>query len=135
MHASRFDTLAPRSLTAAGSRRRALAGLLTGTVALMSGRSSGEAGKKKRKKKRCPAPTVCPPPDTCPSHTCCKCAATSPTPGCHIGGHAANLDEASVVCGQVCGGANHVGGMGIADPGFAVVCLLDGTCQVARCPI
>jgi hypothetical protein len=140
MHASRFDTLASRSPTAAGSRRRALSGLLTGTLALMSGRSSGEAGTKKRKKKRsptCPEPTDCPTPNTCPNRTCCRCSAASPAgAGCRLARGATTADLPFQVCAEVCGGEGYVTEeVGRPPPGYSVACSFEGPCVLPACPL
>jgi len=66
MNGSAFDTLS-RTLSVAGSRRRAVAAALSGSLAALGG---GETSAKKK----CPICDICPPPpDTCPQRICCEC--------------------------------------------------------------
>src|SRR4051794_2269496 len=109
-------------------RRRALAGLVAGTVALVGGGSRSEA----RKKKTC---------KTCPARTCCDCTASSPAgAGCHYGAPATTQAELVAACEHACGGPTFwTGGTGSL-AGESVICTSatdarPNTCVRARCPL
>jgi hypothetical protein len=134
LDANRFDTLA-RSLTAAGSRRRALVAL-SGVLGLTLGASVIEeaAAKKpcppckKRKKGKCkkklPEGTACSG-GTCQNGTCV--AAASPAPTCTDG--VKNGSETDVDCGGSCGPcANEQRCLTFTDCQSGV-CAPNGTCQ------
>jgi hypothetical protein len=90
MDAAGFDALA-RALTAARSRRRALALLLSGAVGSLGGLETAAKKKRKKKRKKKPSPTPPPPPDgTSPPPP-------SPPPTCTDG--ITNGGETDVDCG------------------------------------
>ena len=133
------------ALMTRSGRRQALAGLFTGTVALVSGRSSGEAKKKCRERScpdcTCPEPTVClPPPDSCPVRkTCCVCNAMSETPGCQYTSVQAPMGGTPALCEEMCGGPGTTsGGEGSSLGGSTVtfLCAAGGTdCARVDCPL
>jgi hypothetical protein len=120
MDGSRFDALA-RSLTTARSRRRALTGLVGGTLSLLG--VAEIAGRHKKKKKRhSSSPPPSPPPP--PSPTC--------TPNC--AGKVCGDDGCGGSCGVACTGGNTChNGTCVCFPGTTAcpanqVCLSNGTC-------
>ena len=111
MDASRFDIIA-RSLGAAGSRRRALGGLLVGALGLFGSQADDAAAKKKpcppckkRKagkcKKKRPDGTVCPG-GSCQSGRCIATVEPPSGPICIADG-IKNGSETDVDCGGGCG--------------------------------
>jgi hypothetical protein len=113
-------------------RRRALAGLVAGTVALAGGASRSEAGKKKRKKRcpTCPAATVCPPPDTCPARKCCQCQDAGGAPvACRVIPADGTINDCAVAC------TSGFGSLVAPHSGFSAVCDVTGKCIVVACPI
>jgi hypothetical protein len=134
----RFDALA-RSLVSAGSRRRALTGLVTSTLGLLGARTEADAAKKKkpcapckkRKKGKCkanlPDGTTCENGGSCLSGSC-RPTAGPPAPTCTDGiknGRETDID---------CGGSDCVrcaigrGCVGQADCGSAFC--VNNMCQV-----
>ena len=115
-------------------RRRALTGLVAGTVALVGGASRGEAKRKCKKKScpTCPEPTVCPPPNTCPARVCCRCfnMALEPIACSYLPAGSTAAD-----CTARCGSSRS----GIDTPppsGFTAVCdAATNGCVTASCPL
>src|SRR5688572_30602015 len=110
MDADRFDTLT-RFVPTSGSRRRAMAVAVGGSLAAIGIHNTGAKKKKKRKGNDkepcptciCPAPTVCPAQDTCPQRTCCVCSESSGKPGCYLADIPSDHTTIEAVCVQICG--------------------------------
>jgi hypothetical protein len=115
-----MDTKAIEGGMRAG-RRTALAGLLTGAMALLSEPRNGQARKRCRR-------------HSCPQRTCCQCPDPSPTPGCRLGPIATgDLGEA---CDQVCGGFGTWSAASASTPGSVTLgCSITDECVQLRCPI
>ena len=131
MDADRFDTLT-RSLTAAGSRRRALAAVLAGSLGVLGSTASAKK-KKKKKGKNKDRNTDCPQskPNRC-GDKCCKPSEACIKGKCvnHCNDGKKNFGETGVDCGGTCidppgsGFGTCVIGQGCDDDGdcFSAVC-------------
>jgi len=119
MDAHLFDSLA-RSLTAARSRRGALASLLVGTLGLLGLTETAAKKKKgKKKKKKTRTPTTTPPPPTSPP---------PPSGPTCIADGVKNGSETGVDCGGGCGRCGNGQGCLSRDDCAGAFCA-NGTCQ------
>ena len=116
-----FDRLTAAWSSGTG-RRRAIAGLLAGSAAILGQGIATPA--KKRKKKRC---------KHCPQFACCSCGPAQQPTKCGLI-DAPNFTDAQNACEALCGAGNfNLINQKIA--GFANSCGADFNCQVKKCPV
>jgi hypothetical protein len=125
MEAHHFDQVT-KTLGVGSSRRRALAGLLAGTGAMVAHRLPTRAAKKKR----CTG---------CPQRACCSCLpaadATAPSKCAEIEALGLSQTDADAACIAYCGGEDLVSTLNLPVRKAANSCLGNHTCRVTNCPV
>lgn len=123
MDQQHFDRLAA-AVGAATGRRRALAGLAVGTVAVLG--QGADVSAKKRKKKRCTG---------CPERACCSCRSVKDGPAttCFLIEGLGQAD-AQTRCIAACG-PDLLFAVNTPIAGFTNVCAADFRCGVKSCPV
>ena len=131
MDVERTETLT-HSAPTEGSRRRAMAAVLGGSLAALGLRDTVGRNRKRKKHKKhcptcatCPPPTTCPPPDTCPRRICCQCAT-----GCKTFPSPATTADCDTLCGP--GGSTGDASTTLAT-NMPACDVFNGRCTVVRC--
>lgn len=125
MDQQRFDRVTAALVSGVG-RRRAVAGLVAGTAAML-GRGVPAGAKRRKKKKKC---------TFCPQRSCCSCRAVAQGPAatCFLIEGLSQAD-AQTKCIKACGGPDFLFTVNTPVAGVTNVCAADHSCAVKQCPI